>query len=147
MISPFKKPLNQRSPFRRDLRPAVESLEGRLAMSTTPTIAALGLPVVGTISGQVTNSGNGLSLRHVEVNLINAAGRVVKSTTTNAEGKYAFNITNNGAYVVHVDAPSGFVQTTPTFSNGKPTGTHYIPAPPAARGRIRAPTRTRERPG
>ena len=142
-MSPFKKALNQRSPFRRDLRPAVESLEGRLAMSTTPTVAALGLPVVGDDfrPGHEQRKRALPQARRGQPDQCGRQGRA-RARLTNAAGKYAFNVRNNGAYVVHVNAPSGFVQTTPTFSNEKPTGAASVPAPRAARGRIRAPTRT-----
>ncbi len=126
---------NKQTPPRRQLRPGLEPLEARLTLSTIPAVAAAVGPgeirsladsptVLGTISGRVTNATSGQALRHVEVDLINPAGRVVRSTFTSTSGGYAFPVRSNGAYVVHVDAPGGFKQASPSFPNVKPTGSY-----------------------
>ncbi len=50
-------------------------------------------------------------LSGVTVNLLNAAGAVIGSTTTNASGNYLFSALNPGDYAIQVVAPAGYTVT------------------------------------
>ena len=100
---------------RRAATPACEALESRTVMST------FGAPF-GTISGGVINEFTGQGVPHVQIQLINAAGRVIGRTATNSAGLYLFNVKDDGAYVVRELTPRHYLQLTPTFANSAPTG-------------------------
>ncbi len=116
------------SPHRRNKparRPTLESLEHRLALSTAHPIHASS-HALGTISGQVTNDATGKGLRHVQVQLIDSAGSVVKRASTNAKGQYSFKVFANGPYIVRVVRPKFLTQVTPTFATTEPVGS-FVP--------------------
>lgn len=117
------------TPRRRALRPEVNALETRLALSATASLHAAAFssvraPVLGTISGQVTNQATDRGVGRVRVELFNATGRILQTTRTNFQGQYHFRVRQNGAYVVHEVASRRFQQTTPTFPNVAPTGSY-----------------------
>lgn len=110
---------------RRALRPHLDALEGRLVMSSAASLHAAYAnrsAELGTISGQVMDGTTGVGLRHVRLQLINAAGAVVERTATDAAGQYQFHVRQNGAYVVHEVTPRRYVQTTPAFGTAVPVG-------------------------
>ena len=90
-----------------------ESLEGRLVLSSVSSG-----PILGTITGQVTDSSTDLGIKHVKIQFINFQGKVAQSTTTNAAGNYAFAIRQPGPYVVHEVVPKGYMQVTPNLGVG-----------------------------
>jgi carbonic anhydrase len=79
-------------------------------------------PVIGTLSGQVTNDSHGRGFGHIRVELLNSSGNIVQTVFTTPSGKYTFKIRQNGAYVVREVTPKNFVQTSPTFTNVEATG-------------------------
>jgi carbonic anhydrase len=81
-------------------------------------------PVLGRLSGQVTQEISGKPLRKVKVQLIDETGHLAETATTNTKGRYVFKIHESGAYVVRAIAPRRFVQTTPTFDFSEPEGTY-----------------------
>lgn len=129
---------------RRASRPFVEGLEERTAL--TGAAAPIGLdhaPLahlptahdvsaisrrfpIGTISGTVVNSTTGRGLGRIRVQLIDAQGDVVGVRATNARGRYAFPIWQNGPYVVHEVTPRRFTQTSPTVNLTPLTGSFAI---------------------
>jgi carbonic anhydrase len=124
-------PRDRRAP-RRPMLPACESLECRTVMSSTALTATLtpkaaikseqSMPVIGTITGQVTRATNQKAIKNVKVQLLDTDGRLAQTVKTNAKGMYKFNIFVNGAYTVREVVPKGFVQTTPTFTLTPPSG-------------------------
>ena len=109
---------------RRARRPSVlccESLEARLVLSGSKLHAAA---YIGSITGQVFNASNDLGIKGVKVQLFNAQGKVVQTTTTNSVGNYAFDLSSPGPYVVHEVAPKGYVQLTPSTSKSAPFGAY-----------------------
>jgi carbonic anhydrase len=124
-------PRDRRAP-RRPMLPACESLESRTVMSSTALTATLtpkaaikseqSMPVIGTITGQVTRATNQKGIKNVKVQLLDTDGRLAQTVKTNAKGMYKFNIFVNGAYTVREVVPKGFVQTTPTFTLTPPSG-------------------------
>jgi len=110
---------------RRELRPQVDALETRLALSSGASLHAASahrVAELGTISGSVVDGSTGVALRHVRLQLLNGNGAVVQSTVTDAAGQYQFHVRQNGPYVVHEVTPRRYYQTTPTFPNVEPTG-------------------------
>ena len=99
---------------------SVECLESRLALNGSPTFSL----ALGTISGQVSNVSNGAGVGHIRIQLINANGRVVQNTFTNASGEYSFRVAHVEPYVVREVLPSRFIQVTPTFASAAPTGSY-----------------------
>jgi carbonic anhydrase len=99
----------------RAMRPACESLEGRLVLSHVSASA-----IIGSITGKVTNSSTHSGIKGVKVQLFNAQGKVAQTFTTNAVGNYVFYLTKPGAYVVHEVVPKGYVQVTPNTSKTAP---------------------------
>jgi len=112
----------------RSRRPIVESLEGRLVLSTMSALHlhAANAPVIGAISGQVVQVPSGTPLKHVKIELIDSAGKIVSTQYTDASGDYSFGVRANGAYVVHEVVPNDFAQIKPSFSTTAPSGT-YLP--------------------
>lgn len=127
---------------RRRLRPACESLEDRTVASAS-TVSAGVAPAthkpaalrhslhadqaarqssMGVIGGTVTNGANGRGMARIRVQLLDENGFVIRQALTNARGNYAFRVPANGAYVVREILPGRFVQTSPTFAYGAPTG-------------------------
>ena len=81
-------------------------------------------PVLGTISGTVTNTVTGKSIAGIRVQLLNSNGDVVGSTITGPRGRYNFNVKTDGAYVVREITPPRFSQTSPTFAYTAPKGSN-----------------------
>jgi carbonic anhydrase len=128
--------------LKHDRRPTLEALEKRTVLtgsSVSVGISAAVLnpsplynhvhesrinpqPVLGTISGTVTNNATGKGLRSIRVQLIDSQGDVVGYHLTNARGRYQFKIKANGPYVVREVTPKRFVQTSPTFAHTAPQG-------------------------
>ncbi len=106
-------------PARRRAVLGCEALEGRV-------VAAAGVagPVLGQITGAVTNSSTGGPISHVRLELINSASKIVATTTSNAQGNYAFDITRNGPYVVREVVPRGRFQVSPSFATTAPAGAY-----------------------
>jgi carbonic anhydrase len=77
---------------------------------------------LGTIQGRVINDSTSRGIAHIRVQLIDASGAVVRTTTTGAGGRYRFRVQENGPYVIREVAPRRFVQTSPTFVSTEPTG-------------------------
>jgi carbonic anhydrase len=102
------------------IRPTLDALEARLALSTATPAAAL--PLLGTIQGQVVDQTTGLGVAHVKVQLINSHGRVAQSSFTDPSGSYAFDVSRTGPYVVREVTPRGYVQTEPTVATTAPAG-------------------------
>ena len=99
----------------------VEPLEQRLALSG----ASLHLKaILGTIGGQITDQSTGKGVKHVEVELINANGKIVQRTFTKASGQYQFNIKQSGPYVVREVTPRGMVQLSPGIGEQAPVGAY-----------------------
>ncbi len=82
--------------------------------------------MIGTLTGSVTNGSTDTGIKGVKIQLINAQGKVAQTTTTNADGNYAFQITRSGPYVVHEVTPKGAVQVSPTTTKSAPAGA-YVP--------------------
>lgn len=80
-----------------------------------------------SISGQVTVDTTGIGIPNVTVELIDAAGTIVQTTLTSGAGKYQFSDLAPGPYVVHAVAPTGFVQTAPTFTTTAPVPGYGAP--------------------
>ncbi|MEA2631353.1 MAG: carbonic anhydrase [Chloroflexota bacterium] len=132
----------RRNPSLRPVVPALEALEARVVFNATGSTINAGAvsafhervagqgehiekaktPVLGTLSGQVTNSATGKQVQNVKVQLIDANGNVVQFVKTDRKGNYKFKITQDGAYVVREVVPKGKVQVTPTFTATMPTG-------------------------
>jgi carbonic anhydrase len=132
-----------------DLRPSLEVLEPRTVLDGSKVTVAIGAavlnpspiynkihaaqasnqPIIGTISGTVTNDATGKGIRSVRVQLIDARGDVVANTSTNGRGQYTFKIRQNGPYVVREVTPRQFTQTSPTFAFTAPKGS-FIPGLP-----------------
>ncbi|MDR3634064.1 MAG: carbonic anhydrase family protein [Isosphaeraceae bacterium] len=83
-------------------------------------------PVLGTISGRITNSATGRGLGPIRVQLIDASGDVVQTTVSNCKGNYRFRIREDGPYVVRQVTPRRFTQTSPTFADIPPAGSYAI---------------------
>ena len=127
-------------PRSRDRRPKLESLEERLALSTTATVYPFGHPdqartvaVSGqqvhaeaftTISGQVLNQSTHKGVSGAKVQLIDANGSIVKTARSSGSGAYSFKVSSPGAYVVHEIPPRRYVQTGPTFVTTAPAGAY-----------------------
>lgn len=120
---------------RHPIRPTFDSLEARRMLNASTSsqlvVDSLGIhdqgtvqPVLGTITGRVTNEATGRGINNVKVQLIGANGIVVRTTLTHAGGQYRFKISQNAPYVVHVITPKRFTQVTPTFVTTKPTGSY-----------------------
>ncbi|MHC5538907.1 carbonic anhydrase family protein [Singulisphaera rosea] len=77
---------------------------------------------VGVVGGTVTNGATGRGMARVRIQLLDANGVVIRQTLTNARGNYAFRVPTAGAYVIREMVPGRFVQTSPTFNFGTPTG-------------------------
>ncbi len=103
----------------RPSRPTCETLERRTVAAASVTGA-----VLGQITGRVTDAASGLGIRHIQVELFNSQGKEVRKTFTNADGNYAFPLTQAGPYVVHEVAPRGLRQVTPNFAQSAPIGSY-----------------------
>ncbi len=64
----------------------------------------------------------------VTVNLLNAAGAVIGTTTTNASGNYLFGSLNPGDYAVQVVAPSGYMVSPKDAGGNDATDSDIDPA-------------------
>ena len=78
-----------------------------------------------TVSGRVIDQSTGKGLPRVEVQILDANGSVVKTTTTNASGIYRFQV-RDGAYVVREILSNRYTQVSPTFITRAPTG-DFVP--------------------
>jgi carbonic anhydrase len=100
----------------------LETLEARVVLSGG--IHSHAEAVTGTIGGQVTMPTDGTGLGHVQVQLINAAGREVVHTFTDAAGNYSLKVRQAGAYIVRELTPQGMAQVYPSFGSFKPVGAY-----------------------
>ena len=102
-------------------------------VSTTPNTVPVSVPnggsasanfgdqQTGTISGTTFTDTNGdgtqqageSGLSGVTVQLLNASGTVIATTTTAGDGSYSFTGVTPGAYTVRETDPAGYVSTTP----------------------------------
>jgi carbonic anhydrase len=135
---------NRRShsrPVPRAAAPTCEALESRTVLNGSHIAAASGAavldhaprynhavvsqpdcqPVVGMLSGTITNAANDRGMRDIPVQLIGSKGHVVRTTWTNVYGPYQFEISRNGSYVVHAATLRKFLRTYPTFVHSAPT--------------------------
>ncbi|WZO99100.1 carbonic anhydrase family protein [Isosphaeraceae bacterium EP7] len=99
----------------------VEHLEDRMVLNGSQHSA---LARAVSISGRITNEVTGRGLGGLTVQLFDADGAKAATTKTGPLGRYAFKGEKPGAYVVHVETPKAFVQTSPTFTNIAPVGAY-----------------------
>ncbi len=80
------------------------------------------------------NNGNGIQdageagISGVTVKLLNTAGTVLATTTTNASGNYLFSALNPGDYAVQIVAPTGYTITGKDQGGNDDTDSDFDPA-------------------
>ncbi len=102
-----------------------------ISNSTSVTVTAGSTSVVnlllslipGTITGNIAYSNNGTGIQGATVNLANASGGIIATTTTDSSGNYSFTNVISGSYNVTASKPmffgnsSGIFAVTPGSTN------------------------------
>jgi uncharacterized repeat protein (TIGR01451 family) len=83
-------------------------------------VAAIGDTVWEDLNANGVQDAGELGIEAVTVNLLDASGNVLDTTTTNASGFYQFTDLTPGDYAVHVVAPAGY-EVSPVDQGGDDT--------------------------